>query len=89
MTRNATHPSETFTVTSADRTTIAVDRSGHGPTVVCVDGAMSTRSLGPAKMLAPHLAEAFTSTATTAAAVVTVATPRPIKYSARSKTSRP
>lgn len=60
MTRNATHPSETFTVTSADRTTIAVDRSGHGPTVVCVDGAMSTRSLGPGKMLAPHLAEAFT-----------------------------
>jgi len=59
MTRNATHPSP-LTVTSADGTVIAVDRIGQGPAVVCVDGAMSTRSLGPGKMLAPHLADAFT-----------------------------
>lgn len=57
---NATHPSQTLTVTSADGTEITVDRSGQGAPVVSVDGAMSTRSLGPGKMLAPHLADAFT-----------------------------
>jgi pimeloyl-ACP methyl ester carboxylesterase len=60
MKTNATRPPETLTVTSADGTVITVDRSGHGHPVVCVDGAMSTRSLGPGKMLAPHLADAFT-----------------------------
>jgi pimeloyl-ACP methyl ester carboxylesterase len=60
MTRHTLHLSETFTVTSADGTAIAVDRAGRGPAVVCVDGAMSTRSLGPGQMLAPHLADAFT-----------------------------
>ncbi len=60
MKNNATHPSQTLTVTSADGTVITVDRTGHGDPVVCVDGAMSTRSLGPGKMLAPHLADAFT-----------------------------
>jgi pimeloyl-ACP methyl ester carboxylesterase len=60
MTNDATHPSQTLTVTSADGTVITVDRSGQGHPVVCVDGAMSTRSLGPGKMLAPHLADAFT-----------------------------
>ncbi|MGA2929992.1 MAG: hypothetical protein ABSG43_29185 [Solirubrobacteraceae bacterium] len=60
MKTTATQPSETLTVTSADGTVITVDRSGHGDPVVCVEGAMSTRSLGPGKMLAPHLADAFT-----------------------------
>jgi pimeloyl-ACP methyl ester carboxylesterase len=60
MKTNATHPSQTLTVTSADGTAITVDRSGQGAPVVCVDGAMSTRSLGPGKMLASHLADAFT-----------------------------
>jgi pimeloyl-ACP methyl ester carboxylesterase len=60
MKGNATHPSQTLTVTSADGTVITVDRSGHGHPVVCVDGAMSTRSLGPGQMLAPHLADDFT-----------------------------
>jgi len=60
MKNNATHPSQTITVTSSDGTVITVDRSGHGHPVVCVDGAMSTRSLGPGQMLAPHLTDAFT-----------------------------
>jgi pimeloyl-ACP methyl ester carboxylesterase len=60
MKNNATQPSQTVTVTSADGTAITVDRSGQGAPVVCVDGAMSTRSHGPGKMLAPHLADAFT-----------------------------
>jgi pimeloyl-ACP methyl ester carboxylesterase len=59
MKTNATHPTQTLTVTSADGTVITVDRSGQGHPVVCVDGAMSTRSLGPGKMLAPYLADAF------------------------------
>jgi pimeloyl-ACP methyl ester carboxylesterase len=53
-------PTETFTVNSADGTVISVDRRGHGSPVVCVDGAMSTRSLGPGKMLAPYLSDEFT-----------------------------
>jgi pimeloyl-ACP methyl ester carboxylesterase len=60
MKTSATHPPETLTVTSADGTVITADRSGQGHPAVCVDGAMSTRSLGPGKMLAPHLADAFT-----------------------------
>ena len=60
MKNNTTHPTQTLTVTSTDGTVITVDRTGQGHPVVCVDGAMSTRSLGPGKMLAPHLADAFT-----------------------------
>jgi pimeloyl-ACP methyl ester carboxylesterase len=60
MKNNTTHPSETLTVTSTDGTVITVDRTGHGRPVVCVDGAMSTRSLGPGQMLAPYLADEFT-----------------------------
>jgi pimeloyl-ACP methyl ester carboxylesterase len=59
MKNNSTHPTQTLTVSSADGTAIAVDRTGEGGPVVCVDGAMSTRSLGPGKMLAPHLAADF------------------------------
>ncbi len=43
--------------TSKDGTTIAFDRSGQGPAIVLVDGAMSYRAfgLGPlAELLAPH-----------------------------------
>ncbi|HEV2530055.1 MAG TPA: alpha/beta fold hydrolase [Thermomicrobiales bacterium] len=45
--------------TSADGTRIAYDRSGSGPAVVLVDGAMCHRAFGPmpalAPLLAPHL----------------------------------
>jgi pimeloyl-ACP methyl ester carboxylesterase len=44
--------------TSRDGTTIAYERSGRGPSLVIVDGALCSRSFGPsaglAKLLAPH-----------------------------------
>jgi pimeloyl-ACP methyl ester carboxylesterase len=46
------------TVTSKDGTSIAYDRSGAGPTVILVDGALCFRAFGPmaslAALLAPH-----------------------------------
>lgn len=48
------------TVTSADGTTIAYDRSGDGPAVILVDGAFCSRSFGPMPALAPLLAKHFT-----------------------------
>jgi pimeloyl-ACP methyl ester carboxylesterase len=46
------------TVRSSDGTTIAFDRSGDGPPLVLVGGALSDRSAGAS--LAAHLAERFT-----------------------------
>ncbi len=48
------------TVTSADGTTIAYDRTGDGPPVVLVDGAMCYRDGGPMRPLAALLRDAFT-----------------------------
>lgn len=46
------------TVTSKDSTSIAYDRSGTGPAVILVDGALCFRAFGPmgalAELLAPH-----------------------------------
>lgn len=46
------------TITSNDGTAIAYDRSGAGPTVILVDGALCSRAFGPmeslAALLAPH-----------------------------------
>jgi pimeloyl-ACP methyl ester carboxylesterase len=46
------------TVTSKDGTSIAYDRSGEGPAVILVDGALCFRTFGPmeslAALLAPH-----------------------------------
>jgi pimeloyl-ACP methyl ester carboxylesterase len=46
------------TVTSKDGTSIAYDRSGEGPAVILVDGALCFRAFGPmgplAALLAPH-----------------------------------
>ena len=47
-------------VTSKDGTKIAFDRSGEGPPVILVGGALNTRSFGPNGSLAPLLAERFT-----------------------------
>ena len=47
-------------VTSKDGTKIALDRSGEGPPIILVGGAMNTRSFGPNGSLAPLLAERFT-----------------------------
>jgi pimeloyl-ACP methyl ester carboxylesterase len=49
------------TVTSKDGTTIAFDRSGTGPTVILVDGAMMYRAIGQGmSQLADRLSQHFT-----------------------------
>ncbi|MEU8223612.1 alpha/beta hydrolase [Kribbella sp. NPDC048915] len=48
------------TVVSKDGTTIAYDRRGAGPTLVLVDGAMCSRTMGPMPELAGVLADRFT-----------------------------
>ena len=47
-------------VRSKDGTTIAYERSGDGPAVILVDGALCSRSFGPSPKLAPLLARHFT-----------------------------
>ncbi|MFC6885250.1 MULTISPECIES: alpha/beta fold hydrolase [Actinomadura] len=47
-------------VTSADGTAIAYERSGTGPALVLVDGAMCHRAAGPMRPLAALLRDAFT-----------------------------
>ncbi len=47
-------------VISKDGTTIAFDRSGTGPAVILVDGALSYRAFGPMGPLAAFLAQHFT-----------------------------
>ena len=48
------------TVTSTDGTTIAYERTGTGPPVILVDGAMCYRGAGPMRPLAALLQESFT-----------------------------
>src|SRR3954454_19173001 len=48
------------TVTSADGTTIAYERTGSGPALVLVDGAMCYRAAGPMRPLAALLQDTFT-----------------------------
>src|SRR4051794_10148820 len=48
------------TVTSPDGTTIAYERTGSGPAVVLVDGALCYRGAGPMGPLAERLSGAFT-----------------------------
>jgi pimeloyl-ACP methyl ester carboxylesterase len=48
------------TVTSRDGTTIAFDRSGAGPALILVDGALCSRNFGPMGPLAAQLAPHFT-----------------------------
>ena len=47
-------------VTSKDGTTIAFERSGNGPALIVVDGALCSRAFGPSPKLAPLLARHFT-----------------------------
>jgi pimeloyl-ACP methyl ester carboxylesterase len=47
-------------VTSADGTTIAYERTGDGPALVLVDGAMCHRAAGPMRPLAALLRDSFT-----------------------------
>lgn len=47
-------------VTSADGATIGFERSGNGPALILVDGAMCYRAAGPMRPLAAELADRFT-----------------------------
>ena len=47
-------------VRSKDGTTIAYERSGSGPALILVDGALCSRAFGPSPKLAPLLARYFT-----------------------------
>jgi pimeloyl-ACP methyl ester carboxylesterase len=47
-------------VISRDGTSIAYDRSGSGPALILVDGALCSRSFGPSANLTPLLAPHFT-----------------------------
>lgn len=51
---------ETETVTSKDGTTIAFERTGEGPALILVDGALCSRAFGPMRPLAALLAPHFT-----------------------------
>jgi pimeloyl-ACP methyl ester carboxylesterase len=53
------HESLINQITSADGTTISVERLGTGPALVLVDGAFCGRSFGPARSLATALAGSF------------------------------
>jgi pimeloyl-ACP methyl ester carboxylesterase len=46
-------------VRSKDGTTIAYERSGNGPALILVDGALCSRAFGPSPKLAPLLARHF------------------------------
>jgi pimeloyl-ACP methyl ester carboxylesterase len=48
------------TVRSEDGTPIAYERTGSGPAVIIVDGALCYRDAGPARKVAAELAERFT-----------------------------
>lgn len=45
---------------SRDGTAIAYERSGQGPALILIDGALCSRSFGPMPKLAPLLAQHFT-----------------------------
>jgi pimeloyl-ACP methyl ester carboxylesterase len=47
-------------VRSADGTAIGYERSGSGPALILVDGALCSRAFGPTPKLAPMLASHFT-----------------------------
>ena len=48
------------TVRSKDGTTIAYERTGSGPPLILVDGALCYRDAGPARKVAAALADRFT-----------------------------
>jgi pimeloyl-ACP methyl ester carboxylesterase len=47
-------------VTSKDGTSIAYEKTGSGPALILVDGALCSRTFGPSAKLAPLLAPQFT-----------------------------
>lgn len=53
-------PPATETTASADGTTIAYERSGAGPVLLVVDGALCHRAFGPARPVAKEFGDRFT-----------------------------
>jgi len=51
---------EMGTITSADGTVIGYDKTGTGPALILVDGALCYRAFGPAKQFAEALQDRFT-----------------------------
>ena len=49
-----------YTLRSPDGTSIAFDKTGQGPPLIMVDGALCSRAMGPSRSLTPHLADRFT-----------------------------
>jgi pimeloyl-ACP methyl ester carboxylesterase len=47
-------------VISKDGTSVAYEKSGQGPALILVDGALCSREFGPMAKLAPHFAPRFT-----------------------------
>src|SRR5690242_15072029 len=47
-------------VISKDGTAIAFERTGSGPALIIVDGALCSRAFGPSRKLAAALSHAFT-----------------------------
>ena len=57
---SSTNSPESSTVTSADGTSIAYTKTGAGPAVIIVDGALCHRSFGPSGGIAEQLRSEFT-----------------------------
>ena len=75
------------TTRSKDGTLIAFERSGHGPALILVDGALCYRASGPAARLPRSSRSASPWTGTTAGAAATAVTPGLMPSNAKSKTS--
>ena len=74
-------------VISKDGTTIAYERSGNGPALILVDGALCSRAFGPTAKLGALLARHFTVYSTTAADAERAVTRRRIPRRERWTTS--
>lgn len=75
-----------MTTVSRDGTRIAYERSGQGPAVVLVSGAMSTGAT--TAPLAAELSGRFDVTVYDRRGAARAATPRPTRWNARSRTWR-
>jgi pimeloyl-ACP methyl ester carboxylesterase len=57
---NSANPASLSEVKSKDGTVMAYERTGSGPALVLIDGALCSRGFGPSAKLAPLLAQHFT-----------------------------
>ena len=77
------------TVRSKDGTTIAFERTGSGPPLILIDGALCWRESGPARKVAAVLADRFTVITYDRRGRGRAGTPRRTRSRGRSRTSRP